>query len=206
MKVRAEPECKISNNYDLSKPFPKPEPDQNELQSSEPENQELADYGTLVHKIFELSEHKQEYLHNKDTLKLAIESSLAIKLKTKEFENAANEVSNCLATPELKSLFETKDNQEILKEVPISFVKNKIVLHRIIDHLIINDKQAWIIDYKTARNLSADTLQEHAMQYQAQMNTYAYAVRKLYPDKKIRASILFTSIATLVDLEVETKT
>jgi len=201
-KQTAEPECKISNNYDLSKPFPKPEPDQNELQSSEPENQELADYGTLVHKIFELSEHKQEYLHNKDTLKLAIESSLAIKLKTKEFENAANEVSNCLATPELKSLFETKDNQEILKEVPISFVKNKIVLHRIIDHLIINDKQAWIIDYKTARNLSADTLQEHAMQYQAQMNTYG----KLYPDKKIRASILFTSIATLVDLEVETKT
>ena len=201
----AEPDCSISYNYELNKPFPKPEPAEKEAQTLEPENKELADYGTLVHKIFELSEHKQEYLQNRATLKLAIESSLGIKLKAKEFENAVNEVANCLHSPELEAIFETNDKQEILKEVPISFIKNQKVLYRIIDHLIINDEQTWIIDYKTARNVSNETLQQHAMQYQAQMNTYAYAVRKLYPDKTIRASILFTSIATLVDLEVEPK-
>ena len=42
-------------------------------------------------------------------------------------------------------------------------------------------------------------MQEHAQQYQTQISTYVYAVKKLYPEKTVRASILFTSIPALYD-------
>lgn len=200
-------------NFDLSKPFPIPETTCDEAHSTDPENQDLADYGTLVHKIFELAGNKQQLLDNfdnldsKENLKLAVESALGVNIKTKEFESAMSEVRNCLQTPELECLFNATDQinekKEILKEVPISFIKNGTALYRIIDHLIIDEHNAWIIDYKTTREVNVDTLQEHAQPYQQQISTYVYAVKKLYPDKNIRASILFTAIPALYDFKIE---
>jgi ATP-dependent helicase/nuclease subunit A len=86
--------------------------------------------------------------------------------------------------------------------VPISFIKNNKVFYRIIDHLIIDDDSAWIIDYKTSREVNVDTVQEHAKQFQTQISTYLYAVKKLFPEKTVRASILFTSIPALYDFPV----
>ena len=68
---------------------------------------------------------------------------------------------------------------------------------------MIDDKQAWIIDYKTTREVSVDSMQEAAEQHQDQISTYIYAVKKLYPEKSIRASILFTAIPALYDIEPE---
>lgn len=186
-----------SMNFDLSKPFPPQEADNGDTQLADPENIEHADYGILVHKVFELIE--QKHSQNDETLKLAVESSLGLKIKAQEFKNAVNEVTKCLRSTELQHVFNTTGNQEVLKEVPISFIKKGKVLYRIIDHLIINEKQAWIIDYKTTREVSTDSMQDTAKQYQHQIDTYMHAVKKLYPEKTIRASILFTAIPALYD-------
>jgi len=185
-------------NYDLSKPFPVQEVIYTEEQLTDSKH---AEYGTLVHKVFELFEHKdsQDYA----ALKLAVESYLGIKIKKQEFENAIQEVTNCLKSTELSQIFKTEDDQEVLKEVPISFIKNGKALHRVIDHLVIDKNQAWIIDYKTTRDVSADSMHETAKQYHHQISTYIYAVKKLYPEKSIRASILFTAIPALYDFEPE---
>ncbi len=188
-------------NLDLSKPLPKQEVPNGDTQQTDPENIERADYGTLVHKVFELIE--QKHSQNKETLKLAVESALGIKIKAQEFESAANEVINCLQSTELKHVFSSAGNQKVLREVPISFIKNGKVLYRIIDHLIIDEKQAWIIDYKTTREVNVDSMQETVKQYQHQISTYIYAVKKLYPEKNVRASILFTAIPALHDFGLE---
>lgn len=185
-------------NYDLSKPFPM----QEVIDTEEPLADSIhADYGTLVHKVFELfgQKNSQDYA----ALKLAVESSLSVKIKKQEFENAILEVSNCLKSTELSQIFNTEDNQEVLKEVPISFIKNGKALYRVIDHLVIDKNQAWIIDYKTTRDVNADSMHDTAKQYQHQISTYIYAVKKLYPEKSIRASILFTAIPALYDFEPE---
>ncbi len=184
-----------STTYDLSKPFPAEEVIETEDRQADSER---ANYGTLVHKVFELIEQKDPQDHA--VLKLAVESSLGIIIKKQEFENAVLEVTNCLESTELNQIFNTKDDQEVLKEVPISFIKNGKILYRIIDHLIINKNQAWIIDYKTTRDVNTDAIEETAKQYQHQIDTYVYAVKKLYPEKTIRASILFTAIPVLYDL------
>jgi len=189
-----------STDFDLSKPFLSQEPTDADNQQIVEENQEHADYGTLVHKIFELID--KNYSENDEALKLAIQSSLDIKIKSQEFESAIKEVNSCLKSAELKEVFNSADDNEILKEVPISFIKNDKVFYRIIDHLIIDKDQAWIIDYKTTREVSAVSMHETAEQYKRQISTYAYAVKKLYPEKSIRASILFTSIPALYDFDL----
>lgn len=187
----------IEMDFDLSEPFPKQEIIIDDLHQTDPENILHADYGTLVHKVFELIE--QKHSQNDESLKLAVESSLGIKINAKEFESAVNEVTNCLRSAELNPVFNSAGNLEILKEVPISFIKNGKVLYRVIDHLVIDENQAWIIDYKTTRDVNADSMRETAMLYQQQIDTYMYAVKKLYPEKTVRASILFTLIPAIYD-------
>ena len=83
-------------NFDPSQPFPNSnisgdEPNSNT--DTENKNQELtpdqaqantslADYGTLVHKVFELTE--TDIVDKNEKLKLAVETSLGIKLKSQE--------------------------------------------------------------------------------------------------------------------------
>ena len=92
-------------------------------------------------------------------------------------------------------------DKEILSEVPVSFIENAEVLHRIIDRLIIKKDEVWIIYFKTSSGVTIDTLSDQALQYKKQISSYFSAVKKLYPNKEIRASILFTSIAALYDFE-----
>ncbi len=186
--------------YDLQSPFPTHEStDSTSTPTDSPVNQDQANYGTLVHKIFELFEPNDSLDH--ETLQLAVESSLGIKIKKDEFESAILEVKHCLDSTDLQQIFNSADDQVILKEVPISFIKNGKVLYRIIDHLVLNKTQAWIIDYKTTREVDINTMQAASEQYQYQMDTYRYAVKKLYPEKTIRASILYTAIPALYNLE-----
>jgi ATP-dependent helicase/nuclease subunit A len=186
---------------ELSKPFAKADNTDGDIQPQTAINEELADYGTLVHKVFELIE--QQDTQEIQNLKFAVESSLRAKISSKEFENAVQEVTACLQSVEIKEIFEKQCGRESIKEVPISFIKNNTVLYRIIDHLIIDQNQAWIVDYKTDRNVNVDTINEHANQHLKQMSTYITAVKKLYPNKTIRASILFTSIPALYHFDTE---
>lgn len=185
-------------DFDPSQPFRATETD---TQAQTQVNESLANYGTLVHKIFELDKPEDSSAEklNKEKLKLAVETSLGIKLKSQEFNDALAEVQRCLQSNDLQDAFKHSDEKEILKEVPISFIKNDKTFYRIIDHLIVDEKSAWIIDYKTSQEVTRDTMHEYAQQYQTQISTYVYAVKKLFPEKTVRASILFTSIPALYD-------
>ena len=187
-----------SINHGLNNPFPAQEVIDTTDKLADSEH---ANYGTLVHKVFELFE--QNNSQNNEALKLAVESSLGIMIKKQEFESAVLEVTSCLASTDLSQIFDSNNNQEVLKEVPIGFIKNGKVIYRVIDHLVIDKNQAWIIDYKTTRDVTVDSMHNTAKQYQQQISTYIYAVKKLYPEKSIRASILFTAIPALYDFEPE---
>ncbi len=193
----------IISGFDLSKPFDTNENEEKEIQTSgedETQDEALAKYGTLIHKIFELIDLENQ--QDESDLKVAIEFELDIHLEEQEFNKALLEVKNCLQNPDLANMFSPKAGAEIIKEVPISFIHNNKTHNRIIDHLIIDETSAWIIDYKTTRDVSKENMQQSAEKYLKQINSYCHAVNKLYPNKTIRASILFTSIPALYDYEL----
>ena len=155
--------------------------------------------GTLIHKLFELVAHEK-------TLEPALlcnrlESAFDKEIGMEEFTAAMQEVKQCLNTPELDEIFTSTPEKEILSETPICFIENGEVLYRVIDRLIITDELAWIIDFKTVTAVKKESMHLQAMQYRSQISSYYSAVRKMYPNKKTRASILFTAIPALYDFD-----
>ena len=186
-------------DFDLNQPFAITNDLDLELEETSA-NEDLANYGTLVHKIFELTDKDYFHKHREhEQLKTTIDTVLSVKTSLQDFGRALEEVKSCMNSTALNELFLISPSNEILKEVPVSYIKNGQVYYRIIDRLIIEEKTAWIIDYKTASDVKKETMHEHAMRYLNQIDAYRIAVEKLYPNKTIRASILFTSIPALYD-------
>ena len=186
-------------DFDLNQPFAITNDLDLELEETSA-NEDLANYGTLVHKIFELTDKDYFHEHRKhEQLKTTVDTVLNVKTSLQDFGRALEEVKSCMNSKALNELFLISPSNEILKEVPVSYIKNGQVYYRIIDRLIIEEKTAWIIDYKTASDVKKETMHEHAMRYLNQIDAYRIAVEKLYPNKTIRASILFTSIPALYD-------
>lgn len=189
----------INNAIDLSEPFPDTCKQNSNNNDSSTIDAKLASYGTLVHKLLELLEHDKTL----DVTELHVEAELSLsrEIALEEFSSAIQEVKQCLGKAGLEEIFLPNPDKEILSEVPVSFIENAEVLHRIIDRLIIKKDEVWIIDFKTSSGVTIDTLSDQALQYKKQISSYFSAVKKLYPNKEIRASILFTSIAALYDFE-----
>jgi ATP-dependent helicase/nuclease subunit A len=61
-----------------------------------------------------------------------------------------------------------------------------------LDLLVLKDNEVWVIDFKTAVDPSAETL----AQYSAQLKKYATAVTKIYPQRTLKAGVLWTGAQT----------
>ncbi len=190
-------EASIIAHVDLSKPFDAPDEKSSNTQTHD---EMLANYGTLIHKIFELInlDEQQEI----QELKTAVELSLDTNVHSNDFDAALEEVKGCLNSPELSEIFKQTAGKEILKEVQISYIQNDNIYNRVLDHLILDETSAWIIDYKTTRDVTIDTMPTRANEHLDQINSYCKAVSKLYPQKAIRASILFTALPAIYDFDL----
>lgn len=155
---------------------------------------DLATYGNIVHKLFELIEKSKstapDYLLN------STKHALGIEIDSEEFKKALAEVDSCIHQKNLSEIF-NHDEKTILCEAPVSYIDNGIVKFNIIDRLIIDENLAHIIDYKTDKTVTFENISLHAEQHHKQLLSYAVAVKKLYPNKKIKASVLFTNLAAL---------
>jgi ATP-dependent helicase/nuclease subunit A len=72
----------------------------------------------------------------------------------------------------------------------------------VIDRLLLDDYSVHIIDYKTHAHAAAHTLAQIAAAYHSQMQYYADGARRLWPERRVSASLLFTRCATLWPVEV----
>jgi ATP-dependent helicase/nuclease subunit A len=71
-----------------------------------------------------------------------------------------------------------------------------------IDRLAISDGDVLIVDYKTGRSVPR-SLAEIPQNYIAQLAIYRALLRPIYPDKTVRAALLFTERPVLFELPPE---
>ncbi len=111
------------------------------------------------------------------------------------------EQANALLKREsLRSLFDDTIYQHAFNEIRISFMQDGDQYYGIIDRLCIGRDAAWVVDYKTQVN-ARKRLNMLRKQYHRQMSAYAHGVANLYPQRRIRASLLFVSCGTLLDYD-----
>jgi ATP-dependent helicase/nuclease subunit A len=75
------------------------------------------------------------------------------------------------------------------------------LVYGIIDRLIVNNGTVYVVDYKTHQWANADSLPRLADSYRQQMRLYADGVAKLWPDKTVKALLLFTACGELVAMD-----
>ena len=75
-------------------------------------------------------------------------------------------------------------------EVPVMYLKNGHKMDGVIDRLVVMENEVWIVDYKTSDP-------GNATRYQKQLQSYVRALAEIYPDRQIKAGILWTKTAAL---------
>lgn len=111
------------------------------------------------------------------------------------------EAEAVVQAPHLAPLFDAAAHERIYAEVPLHYYTGDTRVDGIIDRLLLDPDSAHIIDYKT-HGIDATQAEATAQRYREQLRLYAEGVRKLWPQRQVRASILFTQCRVLVDLAV----
>ncbi len=116
-----------------------------------------------------------------------------------ELADWLHEAEAVIAAPEFASLFDPARYEKIYTEVPLQYADGHTLVDGVIDRLLVGATEAHIIDYKT-HPIDGEDARATAEKYREQLQLYAEGVRRLWPARKIRSSILFTHCRALVDL------
>ncbi|HYD19338.1 MAG TPA: UvrD-helicase domain-containing protein, partial [Patescibacteria group bacterium] len=157
--------------------------------------------GTVVHELFEflpaLDASEREAAARKYLAKPAH------GLSEKDQNAAAREVMKILNDPEFGALFGPNSRAEVSLTGLFDKDGQKQMMSGQIDRLVVDDKQVLVIDFKNSvkppKN-AGDVSEKYIMQ----MAAYRLALQQIYPDREIKAALLYTRSAKLVPLDTKT--
>ena len=85
-------------------------------------------------------------------------------------------------------------------EAPIAaVVGDGVVVSGTIDRLLVGEDRILLADFKTGRRVPA-SLDEVPVPHLRQMSAYAEALKRIFPDRRIEAKLLYTAGPVLFDL------
>ncbi len=105
--------------------------------------------------------------------------------------------------PALQICFNATHYQQAFNETSVNAIDDQgRHWFGIVDRIIISTNEVLIIDYKSQRDLS-DNVAQQAEQYRGQLARYRQAAKQLWPNKIVRAAILFTTQRRLHELSFD---
>ncbi len=105
------------------------------------------------------------------------------------------EVDTVISGSDFASLF----GDGSMAEVPIAGIVSGRAISGQVDRLLVTDTEVLVVDYKTNRPPPSD-VQGVASVYLRQMGLYARALEAIYPGRRVRAALLWTDAAKLMEL------
>jgi ATP-dependent helicase/nuclease subunit A len=144
--------------------------------------------GTAIHLLLQwLSEDHSRSLA---TLTRRLAAELKSAVEPEECAAWLAEAQAVIEAPALAGLFNPAHLQRAWNEVPVSWTVDGVCHQGVIDRLVDDGAQLWIIDYKTTSIVNRDTLQQlHAPQLQG----YAQAIEQLFCGRPYRAGLILTA-------------
>lgn len=152
--------------------------------------------GTVTHKLLQILPDLEETLREDACIRyLEIHAADLPETVRNEIKE---EIFSILHDPDYSALF----GPDSLAEIPVTgLVSNGRLISGQIDRLVILPDAVLIVDYKT--NRPAPKRKEDIPQtYILQMKAYADTLASIYPGKRIRAALLWTDGARLMEISV----
>lgn len=143
--------------------------------------------GTFLHKLLQYLPQIPPEKRKETALKL---KPADIELPARFFEIFENN---------FKPLFGSNS----MAEVPIVGIVGGKVFSGQIDRLIINEKEVWIVDFKTNRTVPSAPEEVHRI-YKMQLAAYKNLIKKIFSDKIIKTFLLWTENMSLMEMTNET--
>jgi len=153
--------------------------------------------GRLIHRLLETLPDLSE-----DRRAAAAQQFLAsdgLALSGEEQAEIADAVQSVLAVPAFAPLFGPSSRAEVSLVGEIERDGDRLFLSGQIDRLLVSEKEVLIIDYKTNRP-PPSRVEDASPAYIAQMAGYAALMGNLYPDRTIRAALLWTDGPNLMEI------
>jgi len=88
---------------------------------------------------------------------------------------------------------------ESLAEAPIAAVVGEHVISGTVDRLLITDDHIYVVDFKTGRRVPDDA-EQAPVAYLRQMAAYVAALEKIFPDRPIKAGLLYSHGPQMLEL------
>jgi ATP-dependent helicase/nuclease subunit A len=136
-----------------------------------------ARFGILVHRYLELCTAGRQEAEIRDLLDADADDYAAV----------AELARRCLANPELSAFFDVGAYIRAHNEMEYVDAAGQ---RRRIDRLVEFQDAVWVLDYKTG-GLGEPDLARRALPHTEQLSDYVAAVEALYPDKPVRAGLIF---------------
>ena len=146
--------------------------------------------GIVIHRLLELLTGKHP--PGKEAVIRQVAAELDIH-DTALLERSLYEARTVLRDPALSFLFDPAHYMDARNEVPLLYERDGTMVHGIIDRLLLTPESVIIVDYKTHQSASADTVAQLAESYAHQLSLYRNGVQKLWPERPVRALLLFTA-------------
>jgi ATP-dependent helicase/nuclease subunit A len=156
-------------------------------------DEEGRERGLAIHRFLDL--HSDATHPDLAAIRRRVSIELALEANIYPLEEWQEEALHVLAHPDFHEWFDPDRYDHAFKEVPIYYHAGNQLVHGVVDRLVVNGDNCVLIDYKTHRSASADKLAAMAAPYHEQMRLYTEGVKRLWPDKTVRAVLLFTACA-----------
>ncbi len=112
-----------------------------------------------------------------------------------------NEALHTWRDPALAVVFDSSRYRQACNEVALQYQDAGRLVYGIIDRLLVQDDSVLVIDYKTHRGASRETLPALTASYREQMRLYARGAAKLWPGRTVQSYLLFTACNRLVAVD-----
>ena len=151
--------------------------------------------GTLAHALLQhLPEVPAE--RRREAAERFLDSRAGI-LSARERESTIEQTLAALALPQLEPLFATGSRAEVSVAGAIPrFGSPDLTFAGRIDRLAVGEDAVWIADFKSGES----SLSPHAAAYVAQLALYRAALAPLYPDRPIRALLVWLGDAQAIEI------
>lgn len=156
--------------------------------------------GIIIHKLLEILSRTPELSDQALVNRIHLETNIAIS--SKDFRRLKDEALRCIDNSKLKKVLIQEQGQQVFHEVSIASTHGESQIN-IIDKLIISKDFAWIIDFKTQRDVTESDAEDKSIQFKPQLKRYADAVQLLYPTLPIQCSVVFTKIPLIIDVPID---
>jgi ATP-dependent helicase/nuclease subunit A len=161
--------------------------------------------GQTIHRFLQLLTQG----HDAKNIMQQVAFEQKLPLDTAWLTPALNEAKQVIAHPAFRTWFDSQSYENARNELPMYYRDGERVVMGIVDRVVIFNDHAILIDYKTHRLAENAPLDNIAAEYWQQMQCYWQGAKKLWPNKKLQAFLVFTSTCRsyeYLDFETENVT